>query len=330
MFLVETLAHLFHPRRSNNHRPRVLHPEAIVVLSLVVIGFVTTLSVLPRISEPFGQVLGFASSITPSQVIEQTNQKRAAEGLGPLSINQKLNEAAQAKGQHMFLEQYWAHTAPDGTQPWKFFKDSGYSYKVAGENLARDFSSTDEMMQGWMASPTHRANIMNNRYQEIGIAVIDGTLQGYETTLVVQLFGTPGEVATNRPAPAQVLPKAAASDPAPASEPETVTIEATAPSPNVVPNLVQRDAAAGPTPAVLASSLIPRGSLTVPPLFSPLQITKAFFLAMIMMIMGTLLYDSVIIGHRGLMRLVGQNLAHLVLFIVVAFLVISFRGGILG
>ena len=98
----------------------------------------------------------------------------------------------------MFTDQYWAHTAPDGTEPWTFMHQMGYQYVVAGENLARDFGQTDEMVSAWLASPTHRANIMNPKYQEIGIAVIDGVLEGYETTLVVQMFGTPpsGRVAS--------------------------------------------------------------------------------------------------------------------------------------
>ena len=91
----------------------------------------------------------------------------------------------------MFNKQYWAHTAPDGKEPWDFMSEAGYSYQVAGENLARDFSTTSAMVAAWMASPTHRANIMNGRYTEIGIAVINGTLEGVETTLVVQMFGTP-------------------------------------------------------------------------------------------------------------------------------------------
>jgi len=343
MFLVETVSHLFHPRRSNNHRARVLHPEAFAILSLVLIVFVSSLSAISQLSTPLGNVLGFASSITPSQVMEQTNSQRATAGLPPLTLNSKLNQAALAKGQHMYLNQYWAHTAPDGTQPWKFFKDAGYGYKVAGENLARDFSNSDEMMNAWMASPTHKANIMSSRYQEIGIAVIDGTLEGYETTLVVQLFGTPGQGSVAPTAQAKpVFKPAVIVEPAPPTDPDLtiqpvvpsesnlITVEPVAPDSMVTPRPVARTESFLPSPAVLSSALVPQGSITLPPLFSPLQITKAFFLAMIMMILGTLFYDSVVIGHRGLMRLVGHNLAHVLLFLMVAFLIISFRGGILG
>src|SRR5258708_28336998 len=101
----------------------------------------------------------------------------------------------------MFANQFWAHVAPDGTSPWQFFKNAGYQYYSAGENLARDFSNTSDMMAAWMASPTHRANIVNGRFREIGVAVVDGRLLGSDTTLVVQLFGTP---LSGRPQLAQV------------------------------------------------------------------------------------------------------------------------------
>lgn len=335
MRLHHTVAHLFHPRRSNNHRPRVLHPESLVILSLLLVAFVTTLGAFSRLPSNLGLVLGFASSITPTQVIAQTNDQRAQVGLPPLKLNDQLSSAALAKGQHMLLQQYWAHTAPDGTQPWKFFKDSGYRYQVAGENLARDFNTTDEMVSAWMASPTHKANMVSGRYEEIGIAVIDGTLEGYETTLVVQLFGQPASGQTQARVPAEsaatvtieAQPRAELSkpevSPAPSETTEPPLVLANAPQQN-------RGEYRPSSPAVLSSALVPQGSIAVPPLFSPLQLIKAFFLAMILMIVGTLVYDSFIIGHRSAMRLVGQNLGHIALFVIVAYLLISFKGGILG
>lgn len=337
MSLFKTLVHLYHPHRSNNHRARVLHPEAIGILSLLVVTFATTLSALHTISPRFGEVLGFASSITPTQVIEQTNQRRAEQGLAPLVVNDRLAQAALAKGQDMFANQYWAHTSPAGLTPWKFIQDAGYTYQVAGENLARDFGDTSSMVDAWMASPTHRANIMNGRYQEIGIAVIDGTLEGYETTLVVQMFGLPKspiavaaetESGITRGVTTQTItletvasPVPAVSSPIPTSPP---SIE------DVVPTEQVQIAPVGPQRAVLASTLVPQGSLNVPPLLTPLQLTKAVFLGLILMIVSTLVYDSFIIGNRSVMRLVGKNLAHVLLFMIVAFLLISFKGGILG
>jgi hypothetical protein len=99
----------------------------------------------------------------------------------------------------MFTENYWAHNSPSGNSPWVWFKQEGYNYMYAGENLARGFSNSKDTVDAWMASKMgHKENLLGSNYQEIGIAVEDGVLNGEKTTLVVQLFGTPiGAIATN-------------------------------------------------------------------------------------------------------------------------------------
>lgn len=301
--LNDIVAHIFHPRRSNNHRPRLLHPEALFFLVLIASGFVALLHLFSGLTGANGSILGYASTITPKQVIELTNTERQKLGLEPLVLNQNLAEAALAKGQDMFSDQYWSHTAPDGVEPWYFIKQAGYRYQVAGENLARDFANTENMILAWMASPTHRANIVNSKYDEIGIAVIDGSLEGYETTLVVQMFGSQSKTV--------VKPVLGDGD-------EVKTIQESG------------DAVKRSQTAILASLLLPGGSIESPPLFTPLQLTKAFFLAVIMLIISTLLYDTFVIGHRDTIRLVGKNMAHIFLFIAVMYLVIFFKGGVVG
>jgi uncharacterized protein YkwD len=347
MKLFKTLAHLYHPRRSNNHRARILHPEVIGIFSLLIFGFFTSIYASTRLPGRLGNVLGYASNISPGDVIAQTNQQRTANGLSELRHNDRLSAAAAGKAQDMFSKQYWAHTSPDGTQPWAFIKNAGYSYQVAGENLARDFSETGEMMGAWMGSPTHRANILNTKYSEIGVAVVNGTLEGVETTLVVQMFGAP-RTAVAQVAPAktttttQTSPKPAASPrpavtprpqvtptpvvtPSPEPTPEVVAVEQTTAVPQDASNAGQRNEG-----QVLASLLLPSGSITVPPLFTPLQLVKGFFLAMIMMLIFTLVYDAVVIGNRQALRLVGHNLSHVLLLAIVAYLIISFKAGVLG
>jgi len=308
MNIGSTLHHLFHPQRSNNHRPRVLQPRAFIFFSAIALGFFGILHQLILPLQPMGLVLGFSSSITPVKVIEQTNQERAKLGLLPLKINDKLTRAALAKGQDMFSDQYWAHVAPDGKEPWSFIGEAGYTYKVAGENLARDFFYTGDMVKAWMSSPTHRANIANDRYREVGIAVIDGVMAGHETTLVVQMFGSPQQVA--------------------------VAVDST--NPKSTDNLVKKqpalesDQLSFSEPVVLASAMSTNDDFVLPPLFSALQLTKAFFLGLIMMIVLTLFYDGFVIGHRDTARMVGKNLAHIIFLIGVSFLLIFFKGGIVG
>ena len=335
--LPSVFAHLFHPRRSNNHRPRVLHPEAYVFF----LGIVLATTILIRhwswVPGRWGDILGFASSITPAQVVDQTNQQRIGVGLPALTLNAALSQAALAKAQDMMTNQYWAHTSPSGTPPWTFIKQAGYQYSVAGENLARDFGDTGSMMGAWMVSATHRANIMNSRYSEIGIAVVDGNLQGYDTTLVVQMFGHPaggtgqvsGQDTAQRPLIAAVPAPATQSGPVP-QPPESEKnppIVTTPTQPTSNPTLTQATAADA---SVLAAALVPFGELRWPPLFTPLQISKAVFLSLIMMIVVTLIYDSLIIGHRRAIRLVGKNLAHLIFLGAITFLVIFFKGGLVG
>jgi hypothetical protein len=91
----------------------------------------------------------------------------------------------------MFAEQYWAHVSPSGIQPWKWFGDVGYNYSFAGENLAKNYPTSQATVDAWMNSPTHRENILNKEYTDVGFAVMDGVLNGQNTTLVVALYGAP-------------------------------------------------------------------------------------------------------------------------------------------
>ena len=302
------IRHFFKPQRSNNHRAKILHPEGFFILSLIIGSVLLVLQALTGIGV-LGDILGFASSITPSEVVNKTNEERAKLGLPALVVNANLTQAALAKGQDVFTDQYWAHVAPDGKQPWDFMKENGYIYVVAGENLARDFADTGGMMGAWMDSPTHRANIINSRYSEIGIAVIDGKLQGTETTLVVQMFGAPGGGVTLGEGASAVV----------AGSPVSSFVAE-------VPSEPIEQA----KEAVLASALIPLGRLENSPIFSPLQLSKAFTLLMVFMILTTLIYDLRVIGHFGTMRLVGHNLAHIMLFLLVSFLIVFFKAGVVG
>lgn len=135
-------------------------------------------------------VLGIASNITAEELINLTNKERLKDDLPTLTLNPTLSQAAQAKAADMIAHNYWAHTSPDGITPWTFFKNVNYKYLYAGENLARDFFDSPSVVNAWMDSPTHRDNILSSRYREIGIAVVQDTFQGQQTTLVVQLFGT--------------------------------------------------------------------------------------------------------------------------------------------
>ncbi|MFW6110398.1 MAG: CAP domain-containing protein [Patescibacteria group bacterium] len=137
----------------------------------------------------FPNVLGFATDISVEEIVSLTNQERAEQGLSTLEMDSKLAEAAHRKALDMFENDYWAHVSPDGKEPWDFIDESGYVYLSAGENLAKDFNHSDSVVRAWLKSPSHRENLLGDNFDEIGVAVVDGELSGFETTLVVQMFG---------------------------------------------------------------------------------------------------------------------------------------------
>lgn len=355
MFLLDTLQNLFHPRPSNNRRAQVLHHETLIFVLGVTLAGLTIVQVVAHQSNRLGAILGYASDITVEQVVASSNTERAKSGLPALRLNTTLSQSAAAKASDMFSNQYWAHTSPQGKEPWDFFRSAGYSYKVAGENLARDFSITPDMMSAWMNSPTHRANIMNSRYEEIGIAVVNGTLNGIETTLVVQHFGTPSQ------AVAQISPQSASAETTESTRPAPVVEVATASLPTSTPNTPSiTPATTTPAPIV---SLEPTGSelpstrllanldsvtatptrfpmvlsrMTMPGTslanleYSPLQLTKALGLSVLLLLIVTLLYDWYAVGHYHSSRIVSKNLAHILLLTMTVFLLIFFKSGRLG
>jgi uncharacterized protein YkwD len=133
------------------------------------------------------------SVLTKAGVIKLTNLQRANNGSLPaLKENAKLDAAALAKAQDMFKNQYFEHVSPAGIGPSDLAKQMDYVYIAYGENLALgNFKDDQALMQGWMNSPGHRANILNPKYQEIGVAVLKGTYQGLVTWMAVQEFGLP-------------------------------------------------------------------------------------------------------------------------------------------
>ncbi|OGF62799.1 hypothetical protein A2662_02725 [Candidatus Giovannonibacteria bacterium RIFCSPHIGHO2_01_FULL_45_33] len=129
--------------------------------------------------------------LTKAGVIERTNIERQNNGgLPVLKENTKLNAAAQVKLKDMFAKQYFEHVSPLGIGPGDLVEAQGYDYILAGENLALgNFAGDKDLVTAWMNSPGHRANILNNRYREIGVAVGKGIYEGHETWLAVQEFG---------------------------------------------------------------------------------------------------------------------------------------------
>lgn len=145
----------------------------------------------------------FFADITKSSLVNYVNQTRQSLGLGVLTDSPKLDEAAKLKAEDMVLNQYFAHTSPNGITPWFWFTKAGYNYKYAGENLAIGFYESEEVYNAWLNSPDHKANLLNPNYKEIGTGIATG-YGNNNAIVVVQLFGSQKPVATT---PAKSLAK---------------------------------------------------------------------------------------------------------------------------
>lgn len=134
----------------------------------------------------------YLSAITPEKIIELTNQERIKSGLTILTSNPLLNKAALNKANDIILNQNFGHTI-NGKKFSGWIKEAGYNYTAAGENLAIDFASSERIISAWLNSETHRANILNKDYKEIGVAIIEGEYKNENTIIVVQIFGNPAK-----------------------------------------------------------------------------------------------------------------------------------------
>jgi hypothetical protein len=299
MSIGQKIRHFFTPHHSNNFRAKLLHNSGIFALALII---VTGNVFIRLLDNPSLHILGFTSSISIDEVVRATNEQRASAGLKPLVYNEKLADAARRKAANMFSENYWAHNAPSGKSPWTWFKEAGYSYVFAGENLAKDFGDTSRMMSAWMASQTHKDNIVNPKYSEIGLAVVPGTLEGKETVLVVQLFGAPSNGAV--PQVAAVKPVASPTPTtAPVAEVEEIEVKGQEIA-QMVPSTVE----------VLQITPTSSPVAVVPARFNSFSVARALNLTTTALFILALILDLFLAESARLSRRVGNNWAH-ILFI---------------
>jgi hypothetical protein len=212
MRLFQSLKDFLAPNARNAYRPGILGKGPLlffVAVTLVAEGFLVA-NLVGRHS--FGD---FVAAVISSEIISLTNVERASAAMPSLAENSVLSQAAQAKAEHMAAFSYFAHVGPDGKQPWAWIAEAGYDYRVAGENLAVRFVDSSDVVEAWMASPTHRENIVKSSYEEIGIGIAHGTYKGSPATFVVQFFGTPRAIAAVTPS----VPEAVQST-APAAAPQ--------------------------------------------------------------------------------------------------------------
>lgn len=229
---IQTIKTFFVPNPQNGFMPHALRTRTIVLYVLIAV-FIKSVSLLSGLTLPATR---FFADVTSQLVITLSNNERVGQGLQPLAENAILDNAAMQKAQDMIANKYFAHNSPQGVDPWYWFRKSGYQYTYAGENLAIDFFESSDVVQAWKNSPSHWENLVNQNYKDIGVAVVRGAIEGYETTVVVQLFGSPK--ATKPATQLNISPK-----------------PSVRPSPSVSP-IAYMSPAATPVPSVEGSAIV--------------------------------------------------------------------------
>jgi hypothetical protein len=306
----QLFTYLFTPHNSNNFRARVLHLDYIIaIICFVSVGSLGLHSNIVQKSN----VLGIATDITIGRLLELTNEKRAANGLNSLRLNDALSDAGRRKANDMFTTNYWAHNNPvTGSTPWTWIGATGYKYDVAGENLAKNFMFSTDVVEGWMNSESHRKNLLKSEYEEVGFAVANGRIENEETTLVVQMFGKPQKAKPQAVKPtaapvAFVSPKV----PAPTKGvamvlPQTITNI----SPTITP--VALPTASSEAQIIVAATNTQSASQTTS---GTKLLYNALFIFLGILVIA-FIADWYIASHNKLIRIHSRNLAHVVFLLI--------------
>lgn len=288
----KNLRHYFLPHPETHKKAHLLHWHYLVIYILLFVLLKLSFNLVDFYKPG---ILGVNSNITVSEIVDGTNQQRAKLGLPPLTLNANLSKAAELKAANMYAENYWAHFSPSGKDPWGFILGSGYKFSYAGENLARNFYQSDEVVRAWMNSPTHRDNIINSKYTDIGIAVVDGVLLGQKTTLVVQEFGRPYDAISQAPTVAVSGQKF-----------EVSTAELLANRP-------------------VLSEVAPKNVL--PALIDPYSVSRDVGLMMVLGLGILILLDLYVLKRRGVFRLSSHHLAHVSILALAGTSLMTSSGG---
>lgn len=208
-----TIRHRHKPHGVKKHAfERVYWPYLpVVVIISAVLSFGSYGSVLvSKVRHPGGHVLAYSTSMSIQGLLNSTNSARTANGAAPLNLNSRLDASAQAKANDMVAKDYWSHNTPSGDPPWVFIDTQGYAYQKLGENLATGFNSEQDTIDGWMASPPHKENLLDPAFVDVGFGyanITDYTAAGGgPMTIIVAHYGKPVALSSQTQAPAAQTP----------------------------------------------------------------------------------------------------------------------------
>ena len=194
----KTIKKYFIPHQGNNYHPHILHAKRAIfygglflAMKMIVVGLVL--------------LLPLEAFVTPDiladqqrQIIALTNQVRAQHGLPKLAEKSPLDRSSDAKAGDMAAHEYFAHAGPHNRTLAYFLDQAGYHYLSAGENLAMGFADAREVVNAWIKSPTHYANLIDPEFADLGVGLESGYYQGVPTVYVAQHLGLP-DLAANYP-----------------------------------------------------------------------------------------------------------------------------------
>jgi len=180
------LKNYFIPTNTNDYKPKILRTKPLFIMVAVALIIKIGLAAYLFSLYPSSATM---SPIITNDLLVLINVDREVNGLLPLTLSQPLSQAAAAKAQDMISQDYFAHEGPNGLLPWDWISKEAYPYLYVGENLAMNFTTADGAHSALMLSPSHKNNILSDKYNDVGLAVLVGEWQGKETTMLVEIFG---------------------------------------------------------------------------------------------------------------------------------------------
>lgn len=308
----------FIPHGENGHAPHFLRAETL--LAVIALLIVCEALFLARIFVTGGPGSMFAE-ILPSFLASEANASRASDGIAPLADNALLAKAARMKAEDMAAKGYFAHTSPEGISPWYWLTKAGYAFSLAGENLAVDFFDSKDVADAWMASPKHRANIVNGSFTEIGIGLATGMHEGKQAVFVVEFFGHPANKREIAVAPS-VTPRAMPS--APVEHKENAISEPSLLSENeiaaAIPSVVEVDKEVSP-PVVAnkepVGGMVEGVSLALTSA-SPRRSMNGLLIALAVLIIIAVAVKTLVSGYKGYAQKHDLIVNGLVMLVIIA------------
>ncbi len=190
----EHLRRYFIPHEGNNFYPHFLHSKRTAFYSLLMLAIKAVVVVFVILLPAEAFLLPDVLKEQQDKIITYTNDVRRQKGLTELTDISTLTVSADTRAKDMADNNYFSHKGPNNHTLAYFLKQSGYSYRVAGENLAMGFSDAQSVVNAWIKSPTHYANLIDSDYTQIGVGIEAGYYNDQPTVFVAQHFGDPSAI----------------------------------------------------------------------------------------------------------------------------------------